>query len=580
MSESATMSHRGSGLLRPLLRTLTAADLLATAVYVVLSLASALAGSFAAILVVPLVQPGHALPFGGELLNAPASIEQHAVIFLAATVVFALARWQASKLGAALVGRCGMRMRRMVHARLIDAPLASLSDASSAEIANVLTYNVEIIVQGFTALQQLLVAGITAAISLCFAFWMAPVLVLATPVLAGLGLIASRAFGREQSQVSRQYVADMTRLFWHSEDFTRRLRHVRSFEREDAEKASYAGVSAQLYRGYRRQLELLASGRLLLELLAALAIAAVFVFAHRWHGIDQASLIAVCLLLGRLLPYLVTTRQSFQQLRSAAPAFELWQRYMALDSARAVAPSRPAERAGVLHIETMRVTPPFPGLEVSELVLVPGELTLVCGDSGIGKSSLIDVLAGMMTPASFEARVGGRTIGFDAYRELVRQGAYVSQNVRPWQHSVRECLLWAAPDATDEMLQGALVEVGLDKRLATSSDGLDTSLHSSSSRLSGGELQRLMLAQVILRKPALALLDEATSALDAASELSVLQAMKRCLPGTILMVVSHRSGVAEIADQSLTIGNDRVVAVDSRVDPRRPTPLFGSRDRG
>lgn len=568
---------RVHGLLRSLVGALTGLELAEMAAYVVLSLGAAFAGSLAAVLLVPLVQPAHTLPFGGVLFDPQRSVEMRAAIFAAAMVVFALMRWQAARLGARLVGRYGMSLRRRVHAHLIDTRLTSLADATSAEIANVLTYNVEIVVQGFSALQQLLIAGVTAAVSLAFAFWVSPPLMLAAPLLAGLGLLAARAYGREQSLVSREYVADMTRLFWHSEDFPRRLRHVRSFEKEDVEKASYGAVSARLCHGYRRQLELVASGRLMLELLATAGIAAVFVLAHRWRGIDQSSLIAVCLLLGRLLPYLVSTRQSFQQLRSAAPAFELWQRYMGLDAVRSsAAPSRTAASGGVLHIERMRLIPPATGLDVGDLVLIPGKLTLISGDSGIGKSSLVDVLAGMMTPEAFVARAGERSIGFDEYRELVRHGAYVSQNVRPWQHSVRECLLWAAPEATDEMLRCALADVGLDKRLASSPHGLDTVLHDSSSRLSGGELQRLMLAQVILRQPFLALLDEATSALDAASEIVVLSAMKRRLPRTILVVVSHRPGIAAVADQCLTIGNDLAVTVIGKAKSQHTSSMSAS----
>ena len=571
MSEQQTI-----GLLRAVARTLATVDIVETGVYVLLSVGVALAGSLAAVLLVPLVQPGHAVAFGGGILDAHGDIDKQAIFFAAATISFALLRWQTSRLGARLVARYGINLRRAVHARLIEAPLASLADLTSAEIANVLTHNVELIVQGFSTLQQLLVTGVTSAVSLGFALWLSPQLVLAAPLLVVFGLIASRISTREQMQVSRQYVADMTRLFWHSEDFPRRLRHVRSFEREASEKASYGDISGRLGYGYRRQLELIASGRLVLELLAAVGIAAVFMLAHRWQAIDQSSLIAVSLLLGRLLPYLVSTRQSFQQLRLAAPAFELWQRYTRLDSIRPpAAPSHTLVAGMTLHIERMRVKPPSSGLDIAELRLNPGELTLIVGDSGIGKSSLIDVLAGMAAPEIFMARAGQRPIEFGEYRELVRHGAYVSQSVRPWQHSVRECLLWAAPDATDEMLQGALIDVGLDKRLVSSSQGLDTSLHSSSSRLSGGELQRLLLAQVILRQPVLALLDEATSALDAASETAVLSALRRRLPQTILIVVSHRSSVAAIADQCLTIGNDLVTNVVVNTDLRRAVTLAG-----
>lgn len=560
MSSLARQNHAS---LIAFLRTFKGANPAEMIAYVALSLGGALAGSVAAVWLVPLVQPGRALTLGGTTFDVRGSVETHVATFAAIMLAFALLRWQAARLAARLASRYGLHLRRAVHARLIDASLASLADASSAEIANVLTYNVEIITQGFNALLQLLVAGVTAAISLALAFWVSPTLALAAPLLAVFALAASRISSREQSQVGRQYVTDLTRLFWLSEDFPRRLRHVRSFEREDAEKACHAAISSRLGEGYRRQLELIASGRLTLELLAAAGIATIFLLAYRLHGVDQASLIAVCLLLGRLLPHLVSTRQSLQQLHSAVPAFELWQRYMTLPMAHPVATSpSTAHAGGVLHIERVQLAAPLAALDIRDLGLAPGTLTLICGNSGIGKSSLIDVLAGMMQPAAFSAKLGARMIDFHAYREQVRNGAYVSQSVRPWQHSVRECLLWAAPDATDEMMRSVLAEVGLDRRLEGSHDGLDTALNHSSSRLSGGELQRLLLAQVMLRQPFMALLDEATSALDAAAEMAVLSALRRRLPRTILIVVSHRSSVAAMADQCLTIGKDFAATVN------------------
>lgn len=532
-------------------------DLAQIAAYLALSLGAALAGSIAAICLVPLVQPGPAPVFGSH-----GGVETQAAAFALATASFALMRWQVARLGAGLVSRCGMNLRHRVHARLIDAPLTELADASSAEIANVLTYNVEILVQGFSALLQLAVIGLTTAVSLAFVFWVSPMLLLASPVLVGLGFLAARAYGRELSSVSRRYVADMTRLFWLSEDFPRRLRYVRSFERQGAEKVGYGVISARLGLGYRRQLELVASGRLMLELLAAAGIAGVFVLAHRWHGIDRASLVAVGLLLGRLLPYLVSTRQSCQQLRSAAPALDLWQRHMR--HRHDTLPATPARALAVgdaLTVEQLRLHAPLETLCVRGLVLAPGELTLIAGDSGIGKSSLVDALAGMTRPAAFAARTRDGVVDFDGYRALVRNGAYVSQSVRPWQHTVRDCLAWAAPAASEEAMLDVLGEVGLDRWLATAREGLDAPLQGASSRLSGGELQRLMLAQVILRQPLLAVLDEATGALDAPSELAVLAALRRRLPRSILVVVSHRPGVAAMADQRLAIGRDLAVTV-------------------
>jgi ATP-binding cassette subfamily C protein len=564
MQNGTARSHQQlRGLSRPFFATLASLGVGGMAWYVALSLGSALTGNFAAICLVPLVEPGQPLPtgFGWLVRGQP---DTQAVAFLVASALFALLRWQAARVGARLGARYAMRLRQTVHSRLIDARLSSLSDASSAEVANVLTYNIEIVTQGFTALLQLLVAGMTAAVTLGMALWLSPPLLLAVPLVVAFALIASRISSREQVLVSRQYVADLTHLFWLSEDFPRRWRHIRSFGRQDAEKAHYADISQRLGHGYRRQLELIASGRFALEMLAALGIAAIFLIANRWHGVDRAALIAVCLLLGRLLPYLVSTRQSFQQVRSSIPAFQLWQRHvdMTADTVPAASAARLNE---ALHVHQLRLEVPT-ALDLRELTLVPGELTLVCGDSGIGKSSLVDVLAGMVSPALFRARVGGKAIDFPGYAALVRKAAYVSQSVRPWQTTVRECLQWAAPDATDAMMLQALVDVGLGKRLADASTALDTTLNSSSSRLSGGELQRLLLAQVLLHAPAIALLDEATSALDAESELAVLSVLKRRLAQTVLIVVSHRAGVAAVADQSLAIaeGSATVTVAESR----------------
>src|SRR3546814_16281346 len=99
----------------------------------------------------------------------------------------------------------------------------------------------------------------------------------------------------------------------------------------------------------------------------------------------------------------------------------------------------------------------------------------------------------MMKPAECAAELNGQEIDFDAYRSLVGKSAYVSQQVRPWHASVRDCLRWAAPDASEDMMRSALADVGLDKRLGRSASGLDHTLQGSRRRFPGGELPRLLL---------------------------------------------------------------------------------------
>lgn len=556
------LRKRANGLPRSFYATLRQLGVPRIVVYFALSLGSALSGGIAALLVVPMIQPDAVAGFDNRWHISGVGMEIRVLLFVGASATFALVRWQAARLAARLASDYGMQLRARVHESLIEAPLSSLADATSAELANVLTHNVEIVTQGFSALLQLMVAGVTTLVSLALALWVSPPLLLAVPIIVACLWLAARFSSREHTDVSKQYVADMTRLFWMSEDFPRRWRHIKSFGKEQAEKDSHAAASGRLGHGYRRQLELIASGRLVLELLAAVGIAAIFVVAHWWHGVDQASLIAVCLLLGRLLPYLVSTRQSSHQVASAVPAFALWCRYA--DTARASPPGSdiaPSRAAGPIRIEALGLADPVT-LLVKDLWLHPGELLLIRGDSGIGKTSLADVLAGMTRPSTFIAWRGSRRMDFDAYRAWVRNGAYISQSVRPWQRTVRECLQWAAGRAAEAAMHDALAAVGLDKRVAASGRGLEASLDGSSGRLSGGEIQRLLLAQVLLRRPTLAILDEATSALDRAAEARVLASLKHHLPDTVLVVISHRASVVHLADQTLTIGGDLAATIE------------------
>lgn len=537
--------------------TLVPADMPTIGLYVALSLAAALVGSLVAVCLLPLVQPGHSLQLAGYRLALPGGLALQAGVFVAVSLLLAVLRWQSARLAARLTSRYAIGLRGRVHAALIDAPLPALSGASSAEIANVLTYNIEIATQGFSAVLQLLVATITALVSVCIAVLIAPALLIATPLLvvlawAGLRISSSDA----QARISRAYVADMTQLFWLSEDFPRRLRHVRSFQRQDLETSHYERISARLGRGYAQQQELVAGSRLLLELTAVVASASILVFANRWQGADRAALIAVSLLLGRLLPYLVTTRQGVQQLRSAWPALQLWRRYVDLGVARSDGLEETTEPLpAALHVEHIGLPSPLPQIALDSLLLVPGQMTLVVGASGVGKSSLMDVLSGQTPPAHFVAHIGGRRLTFPAYRHLVRHSAYISQGVRPWQHTVRDCLQWALPGASAARMWEVLADVGLSARLQRDGQGLATPIHAQDGRLSGGESQRLLLAQVLLHQPTLAVLDEATSALDADAEHQVLGTMRARLPNTVLVVVSHRTSLAAVADRTVALGN-------------------------
>ena len=165
-------------------------------------------------------------------------------------------------------------------------------------------------------------------------------------------------------------------------------------------------------------------------------------------------------------------------------------------------------------------------LDKVSLSMRQGETVLVCGASGVGKSSLLNVIAGLLQPASGIVRVQSGRI------------AYVPQEVVLLDDSIRNNLLFGLRTASDRELMRALEVANLAEFVAACPLGLDTGVGDNGVLLSGGQRQRIGLARAILRDANLLLLDEATSALDEANEARVLANLRTS--GVAVLLATHR----------------------------------------
>jgi ABC-type multidrug transport system fused ATPase/permease subunit len=164
-----------------------------------------------------------------------------------------------------------------------------------------------------------------------------------------------------------------------------------------------------------------------------------------------------------------------------------------------------------------------------------GEIVVLHGASGIGKSSLLNLIAGVSQPVSGVVRVDRDSI------------AYVPQEIALLDESIRKNLLFGLPEKSDEDLMGSLAVACLDDFVAAQPFGLETSAGDNGVLISGGERQRLGLARAILRGSSLLLLDEATSALDEETERQVLENLRRS--GTAVFLATHRLLAHRFADR-------------------------------
>ncbi|HVL99767.1 MAG TPA: ABC transporter ATP-binding protein [Egibacteraceae bacterium] len=189
----------------------------------------------------------------------------------------------------------------------------------------------------------------------------------------------------------------------------------------------------------------------------------------------------------------------------------------------------------------------------------PGQMVALVGSSGAGKSTLAQLVPRLYDVDAGAVRLSGvdvRDLSAEAIREAV---GMVTQDGHLFHDSVRDNLLLARPEATEEELWDVLRRSRLGDLVAGLPDGLDTVVGERGYRLSGGERQRLTIARLLLARPRVVILDEATAHLDSTSEAAVQAALGEALAGRTAVVIAHRLSTVRAADLILVIEDGRVV---------------------
>src|SRR5690606_3248715 len=187
-----------------------------------------------------------------------------------------------------------------------------------------------------------------------------------------------------------------------------------------------------------------------------------------------------------------------------------------------------------------------------------GKTTAIVGASGGGKSTVADVLIGLLEPSRGEMLLDGRPLVPSQRTAWRRRVAYVAQDVFLFHDTIRANLLIAKEDADDERLWEAL-ESASASFVRELPEGLGTVVGDRGTRLSGGERQRLALARALLRDPELLVLDEATSSLDAVNEARVQEAIRRLHGSVTLVVIAHRLATVRDADMIHVMSDGRLI---------------------
>ncbi|QCX81705.1 Multidrug resistance ABC transporter ATP-binding/permease protein BmrA [Streptomyces sp. YIM 121038] len=207
---------------------------------------------------------------------------------------------------------------------------------------------------------------------------------------------------------------------------------------------------------------------------------------------------------------------------------------------------------------------------------VPGPgITAFVGPSGAGKTTVFGLVERFYEATGGRVLVDGKDVQDWPLADLRATIGYVEQDAPVLAGTLRENLVFAAPDATEADLRDVLVRARLDALVERLPDGLGTVVGHRGSKLSGGERQRVAIARALLRKPRLLLLDEATSQLDAVNELALRDVVAEVSREVTVLVVAHRLSTVTLADQIVVMDAGRVRATGTHDELVAADPLYG-----
>ena len=203
--------------------------------------------------------------------------------------------------------------------------------------------------------------------------------------------------------------------------------------------------------------------------------------------------------------------------------------------------------------------PGEPVLEHISLHIPDQKLTAIVGDSGSGKSTILNLIAKYYEADGGTISIGGKPINYVAAERVLEQISMVDQDVFLFDDTIRENIRHARPNATDEEIEAACREANCDGFIRRMEKGYDTPTGENGNLLSGGERQRISIARAILKNSPILLLDEATASLDIENELAVKQAIANLLKEkkTVVMI-AHTLSIVKNADQILVVSDGKI----------------------
>jgi ATP-binding cassette subfamily C protein len=478
-------------------------------------------------------------------------------------VRIAFSRWEAVSASALQYGFVS-RLRDSLFRAVAGADWLFLSRCRASDLTYVMTSEIDRIGAGSYSVVALAETSLRAVIYAAFAFRLSPQVTIVV-MLCGAAMAAALSGVHRRSLALGEKATDSGTLFYAGAiDSIAGLKTAKSYGVEARAQRQFSALSRSVSDVGKAALDTYAYARAWFEGGSVLMLAVLVFVSAGVLSLPGATVLMLLYLFARLTPILTAVQRCAQESLTMAPAFD---NVMRLE-ARCL--QSPDVDAGVDGFIGLKCSLRFEGvafryapderlvLRTVDLEIRAGSVTAIVGASGAGKSTIADLMMGLLAPTDGRIVVDGCLLDASNVRGWRQHVSYVAQDSFFFHASIRENLTWVCPAASESEIARALTLSAADQFVRELPHGLDTIVGDRASRISGGERQRLALARALLRRPALLILDEATSALDSENESRVHDAIERLRGAMTIVVIAHRPSSLRRADTIHVLDGGRV----------------------
>jgi ATP-binding cassette subfamily C protein len=450
-------------------------------------------------------------------------------------------------------------LRRRLFRKIIMADWQLLNSRSKTNHLQVLTREVPNLANYYYFYLRLLTTVIMTGAYTVYALLISARFTL---VIIGVGAVtffALRVFLKRSFRLGQGYVDSYNRLLKYIDDFwqTVKIAKVHSSEQFYSDRFDEANVSL-LNMEYMMQKNW-SLPQLIQRIAGLLVLVGIVWFGYRSGSVPVASFVILVLLFSRIFPQMISMNTDVSMIVSNVASVKL---VMDLDESLPEPLARvsggqmplPLLRAVSLH----DVSFSYPGGEKIfdgfSAEIKARTITGVVGQSGRGKTTLIDLVAGLQKPAAGRIMIDGVLLDEELLPRWKAGLGYLPQDPFFIDGTLRENLVWdSGGEISDGEIMAVLEQVNAAHLVARFRKGLDAFVVNWHTSFSGGECQRLALARVLLRRPSVLLLDEATSSLDAENEATVMEVLAKLKERVTIVFVTHRESVTRWFDEVIKI---------------------------